>query len=93
MPPLPWYEVHPAAPPYSDSQADEAFWHRPLEVSFLRRSELRLNQMTRPIYSRSVTMNVYGSTSMEVKREAHSKVVQIVLPRANEKAATGVAAF
>jgi integrase len=40
----------------------------------------------------STTMNVYGSAYMEGKREAHSKVVQMVLPRANEKAAIGVAA-
>jgi hypothetical protein len=40
----------------------------------------------------STTMNVYGSAYMEGKREAHSKVVQMVLPRANEKAATGMAA-
>jgi integrase len=40
----------------------------------------------------STTMNVYGSAYMEGKREAHSKVVQMVLPRANEKAAVAVAA-
>jgi hypothetical protein len=40
----------------------------------------------------STTMNVYGSAYMEGKREAHSKVVQMVLPRANEKTATGMAA-
>jgi integrase len=40
----------------------------------------------------STTMNIYGSAYMEGKREAHSKVVQMVLPRANEKAAIGVAA-
>ena len=32
------------------------------------------------------------SASMEGKRETHSKVVQMVLPRANEKAAIVVAA-
>jgi hypothetical protein len=37
-------------------------------------------------------MNVYGSACMEGKREAHTKVVQMVLPRANEKAAIVVAA-
>ena len=31
------------------------------------------------------TMNVYGSAYMERKREAHGKVVQMVLPRPNEK--------
>jgi integrase len=40
----------------------------------------------------STTMNVYGSAYMEGKREAHSKVVQMVLPRTNEKAATAMAA-
>ena len=40
----------------------------------------------------STTMNVYGSAYMEGKREARSKVVQMVLPRANEKAATAMAA-
>jgi hypothetical protein len=40
----------------------------------------------------SITMNVYGSAYMEGKREARSKVVQMVLPRANEKAATAMAA-
>jgi hypothetical protein len=30
---------------------------------------------------------------MEGKRKAHSKVVQMVLPGANEKAATAMAAF
>ena len=40
----------------------------------------------------STTMNVYGNALMEAKREAHSKVVQIVLPRANEEAAIAVAA-
>ena len=54
MSPLRSQEVHPAAPPYSYGQADEAFWHRPLEVSSLRRSELRPNQITRPIYGQSV---------------------------------------
>jgi hypothetical protein len=37
-------------------------------------------------------MNVYGNALTEAKREAHSKVVQMVLPRANEKAAIVVAA-
>ena len=41
----------------------------------------------------STTMNVYGSAYMEGKREAHSKVVQMVLPRPNEKAAIVVAAL
>ena len=40
----------------------------------------------------TTTMNVYGFAYMEGKREAHSKVVQMVLPRPNEKAAIGVAA-
>jgi integrase len=40
----------------------------------------------------STTMNVYGSAYMEGKREAHTKVVKMVLPRANEKAAIVVAA-
>jgi hypothetical protein len=30
-------------------------------------------------------MNVFGSTSLEGKREAHSKVVQMVLPRSKRK--------
>jgi hypothetical protein len=33
----------------------------------------------------STTMNVYGSAYMEGKQEAHSKVVRMMLPRANEK--------
>ena len=37
-------------------------------------------------------MSIYGSAYMEGKREAHSKVVQMVLPKANEKAAVGAAA-
>ena len=38
-----------------------------------------------------MTMNVFGAASMEGKRKAHSKVVQMVLSGANEKAtvATG----
>jgi hypothetical protein len=37
MPQLRWQQVHPAAPPHSDSQADEVFSDRPVEVSSLRR--------------------------------------------------------
>jgi hypothetical protein len=37
------------------------------------------------------TMNVYGGAYMEGKREAHGKVVQMLLP-AKEKATTGMAA-
>jgi hypothetical protein len=33
----------------------------------------------------STTMNVYGSAYMEGKREAHSKVVQMVLPQSKRK--------
>ena len=40
----------------------------------------------------STTKNVYGFAYMEGKREAHSKAVQMVLPRANEEAATDMAA-
>jgi hypothetical protein len=32
-------------------------------------------------------MSIYGSAYMEGKREAHSKMVQMVLPGANEEAA------
>jgi hypothetical protein len=37
------------------------------------------------------TMNVYGGAYMNEKREAHGKVVQMLLPT-KEKATTGIAA-
>jgi hypothetical protein len=47
--------------------------------------------MTRPHCFRreadDFCVGVYESAYMEGNREAHSKVVQMVLPRANEKAA------
>jgi hypothetical protein len=59
------------------------------------RSDERHFQLYRcPHASRSSEHNlsIYGSAYMEGKREAHSKVVQMVLPKANEKAAVGAAA-
>jgi integrase len=38
------------------------------------------------------TMNVYGGAYMAEKREAHGKVVQMLLPT-KEKATTGMVAF